>query len=449
MKLDWKKTFFIGFGFFGISVIWQIYNAFVPIFLQAGRPGFEADVAGFGLNATTSGVIMGLDNLAAIFILPLIGVWSDRVRTRIGRRYPFILTAAPVAAVAFLLMPIAAGMIDPAQNGTVGENIVPFILFIAGAALMLLAMAVLRTPVVSLMPDLTPSPLRSKANGVINFMGGVGVLVASFGLALLFDIAPIMPFIGAAVILIAAVVMLFVSVREPKLEDLPQVGEHDTSEEEQALGALRGFRIVPPAYRRSLIFLLLAIFSWFVAYDGVGTFFTSYAVNVLDVSAGFAPTLFGIAGLTFILFAIPAGFLGERWGRRNTIRIGLAIFTVGLIVGYFLNSVVLIGAILGIGGIGWALVNINSLPMVVDTIDDPRLLGTYTGFYYLASQTGSALAPTITGGIIDLFGGNYRSIFFAAPVFFILAIVFMTLVTRGEAHKEPTTVADAVEALGD
>lgn len=134
MKLDWKKTFFIGFGFFGISVIWQIYNAFVPIFLQAGRPGFEAGVPGFGLNATTSGVIMGLDNLAAIFILPVIGVWSDRVRTRIGRRYPFIVTAAPVAAVAFLLMPLAARMIDPAQSGSVGENLVPFILFIAGAA---------------------------------------------------------------------------------------------------------------------------------------------------------------------------------------------------------------------------------------------------------------------------------------------------------------------------
>ena len=182
MKLDWKKTFFIGFGFFGISVIWQLYNSFVPIFLQAGRPDFEADVAGFGLSATTTGVIMGLDNFAAIFILPLIGVWSDRVRTPIGRRYPFILTAAPVAAVAFILMPIAAGMIE--QSGSVAANLPVFVLFIIGAGLMLLAMAVLRTPVISLMPDLTPSPLRSKANGVINFMGGVGVLVATFGLSL-------------------------------------------------------------------------------------------------------------------------------------------------------------------------------------------------------------------------------------------------------------------------
>ena len=447
MKLDWKKTFLIGFGFFGISVIWQLYNAFVPIFLQSGRPGFDSDVAGFGLSATASGVIMGLDNLAAIFILPVIGAWSDRVRTPIGRRYPFILTAAPVAALAFVLMPVAAGMIG--QGGSVAGNVGPFALFIAGAGLMLLAMAILRTPVISLMPDLTPSALRSKANGVINFMGGVGVLVASFGLALLFDIAPILPFIGGAAILLLAVVLLFVSVKEPRIEDLPQVGEHEASEEEQALGALRGFRIVPPAYRRSLIFLLLSIFAWFLAYDGVGTFFTSYAVNVLGVTAGFAPTLFGIAGLTFILFAIPAGFLGERWGRRNTIRIGLTIFAAGLIIAYFVDSVVLVGAILAVGGIGWALININSLPMVVDTIDDPRLLGTYTGFYYFASQTGSALAPTVTGGIVDLFGGDYRNIFLAAPLFFILAILFMTLVTRGEAHAEAGTVAEAVETLGD
>lgn len=445
MKLDWKKTFFIGFGFFGISVMWQIYNSFVPIYLQAGHPGFESNVTGFGLSAASSGLIMGLDNLAAIFILPVIGVWSDRVRTPIGRRYPFILTMAPIAAIAFILMPIAAGMIQPVQNGSaISQNMGAFVLFVAGAVIMLLAMAVLRTPVISLMPDLTPSPLRSKANGVINLMGGVGTLVASFGLARLFNLSHIVPFIGAAGILILAVVLLFITTKEPKIEDLPQVGEHEESDEEQALGALRGFKIVPPAYRRSLIFLLLSIFSWFVAYDGIGTFFTSYAVNELGVSEGFAPTLFGIAGLAFLITAIPAGFLGERLGRRNTIRIGLLMFTVGLVVGYFLDNVVLIGVILAFGGIGWALVNINSLPMVVDVVDDPRLLGTYTGFYYLASQTGSALAPGITGGVVDLLGGDFHNIFLISPVFFVLAIVFMSLVTRGEAHATADTITEAV-----
>lgn len=179
MKLDWKKTFMIGFGFLGTMVIWQLYNAFVPIFLQTGHPGFASsgDVLGFGLNATTTGAIMGIDNLAAIFILPVIGIWSDRIRTRIGRRYPFIITAAPLAALAFILMPLAAGMINPEFNGVITENMGPFTLFMIATAVVLLAMAILRTPIISLMPDLIPSPLRSKANGVINFMGGIGFVI--------------------------------------------------------------------------------------------------------------------------------------------------------------------------------------------------------------------------------------------------------------------------------
>ncbi len=438
MKLDWKKTFLIGFGFFGVSVIWQLYNSFTPIFLQAGNPNFQTsrEVLGFGLNASISGAIMGIDNIAAIFILPLIGVWSDRIRTPIGRRYPFILTAAPVAAVAFVLMPIAAGMIDPATSGDVSANTGPFVIFMIGAGLMLLAMAVLRTPIISLMPDLTPSPLRSKANGVINLMGGIAVIIASFGLSRLFDITPFLPYVSGAAILILALLVLFITTREPDVNSLPHPEQHELSEEEQAVSGLRGLRVVPRAYRRSLIFLLLAIFCWFVAYDGVGTFFTSYAVNVLDVSPGFAPTLFGIAGLTFILFAIPAGFLGERLGRRLTISLGLGIFAALLVVGFFISNVIVIGVVLGLGGIGWAMVNINSLPMVVDTAADERLLGTYTGMYYLASQTGSALAPLLTGSVVDLSGGDYRMIFLTGPAFFLLAIVCMRFVTRGEPHAQ-------------
>ncbi len=436
MKLDWKKTFLIGLGFFGISVIWQLYNSFVPIFLQSGRAGFESTrhVLGFGLNARTTGIIMGLDNLAAIFILPLIGVWSDRVRTPIGRRYPFIVAAAPLGALGFVLLPIAAGMINPAFNGSVAGNTAAFTFFLGGAMLMLLAMAVLRTPVISLMPDLIPSPLRSKANGVINFMGGIGFIVASFGLALLFNITPLLPFIGGAAILILAVALLFFLVREPDPDSLEHPATHEESEEEQAVGALKGVTVIPRESRRSLIFLLLAIFAWFIAYDGVGTFFTSYAVNVLHVSEGFAPTLFGIAGLAFIIFAIPAGYIGERFGRRKTIMLGLVVFAVMLVVGFFANSATIIGVILAVGGTGWALVNINSLPMVVDTTTDARLLGTYTGLYYLASQTGSALAPFIAGNVIDLFGSNYRTIFLTGPLFFVVAVLCMSMVTRGEAH---------------
>ena len=437
MKLDWKKTFLIGFGFLGIMVVWQLYNAFVPIFLQTGHPGFASsrEVLGFGLNATTTGAIMGIDNLAAIFILPMIGIWSDRIRTRIGRRYPFILTAAPLAALAFILMPLAAGMIKPEFNGNISENSAAFSLFMIATAVVLLAMAILRTPVISLMPDLIPSPLRSKANGVINFMGGVGFIIGAFGLALLFDLKPLYPFLGGALIMILAVLLLFLTTKEPKIEDLPHPQDRDLSEEEQALGALKGVSVVPKKYRKSLFALLGAIFLLFVAYEGIGTFFTSYAVNELGVSEGFAPTLFGLAGVTFILFTIPAGFIGEKIGRKKTIIIGILLFGLDMLLGFFVSTSTQIGIVLAVSGIGWALINVNTLPMVIDTTDDERLLGTYTGLYYFASQVGAAFAPLMMGAIIDLFDSNFRTIFLTGPGFFVLGLIAMTLVTRGEARQ--------------
>jgi MFS family permease len=435
MKLDWKKTFLIGFGFLGIMVIWQIYNAFVPIFLQTGHPGFTSsrDVLGFGLNATMTGAIMGIDNLAAILILPLIGVWSDRIRTPIGRRYPFILTAAPLAALAFIAMPLAAGMIKPEMNGQISGNMGPFTLFMIATSLVLLAMAILRTPVISLMPDLIPSPLRSKANGVINFMGGVGFIIGAFGLALLFDIRTLFPFLGGSLILIVAVLLLFLTTKEPEVDSLPHPEEHERSDEEQAVKALKGVSIVPKEYRRSLFALLGAIFLLFIAYEGIGTFFTSYAVNELGVSEGFAPTLFGLAGVTFILFSVPAGFIGEKFGRRRTIIAGIILFGIDMALGYFAQNSTQIGIILATSGIGWALINVNTLPMVIDTSEDQRLLGTYTGLYYLASQIGAALAPLMMGAVIDLFGSDFRTIFLSGPAFFVLGLIAMTLVTRGEA----------------
>ena len=442
MKLDWKKTLFIGFGFMGVMVLWQIYNAFVPIFLQTGNPGFASsrEISGFGLNATTTGIIMGIDNLAAIFILPMIGVWSDRIRTPIGRRYPFILTAAPLAAVAFIAMPLAVGMIKPENNGTLIGNSGPFSLFMIATAVVLLAMAILRTPIISLMPDLIPSPMRSKANGVINFMGGIGFIIGAFGLALLFDIKPLYPFLGGAIILILSIGLLFVTTKEPEIEDLDDLEDHQLSEEEQAVSGLKGMAIVPPAYRKSLFSLLGAIFLLFVAYEGIGTFFTSYAVNELGVSEGFAPTLFGMAGVTFILFTIPAGFIGEKFGRRRTIFIGILIFGIDMMMGYFATTSTQIGIVLGISGIGWALINVNTLPMVIDTSTNRKLLGTYIGLYYLASQIGAAVAPVMMGSIIDLFGSNYRTIFLTGPAFFVLGLIAMTFVTRGEAHNKPVEV---------
>lgn len=182
--------------------------------------------------------------------------------------------------------------------------------------------------------------------------------------------------------------------------------------------------------------LLGAIFLLFIAYEGIGTFFTSYAINELGVSEGLAPTLFGLAGVTFILFTIPAGFIGAKYGRRKTIIAGILLFGLDMLLGYFVTSATQIGIVLAISGIGWALINVNTLPMVIDTTEDERLLGTYTGLYYFASQVGAAFAPLMMGAVIDLFDSNFKTIFLSGPAFFVLGLIAMTLVTRGEAHKQ-------------
>jgi MFS family permease len=435
LKLNWGFTFLIGLGFFGIELLWRLYNNFVPIYLQSGNPVFDATqktpMMGFGLNTFTAGIVMGLDNLAALFLIVIVGAISDRTFTRIGRRMPFILFFAPIAAASFALIPLAPGLISPQTNGNVGAMPGIFAVFMLALGVMLLAMACFRTPVISLMPDLTPSPLRSKANGVINFMGGLAGVIGTLILSPLFDMSPWIPFIAGAVILIAAVLALFTFVKEHEAS----VVEDFDAERKETLDVLRKLRDVPPANRRALVFLMLAIFCWFVAFNGIDTWFTSFGVTVLELSPGQAGQIFSVALIAFILFAIPAGFIGTRFSRRWTIIAGLALFTGILIVINLLQNIIVVIVLLAIGGASWALVNINSLPMVVDTSTDERMLGTYTGMYYIASQLAAILGPAITGGVVDLSGGDFRTVFLVVPAFFGLAILSMLFVTRGESKR--------------
>jgi maltose/moltooligosaccharide transporter len=429
MKLDYKKTFLIGFGFFGISVMWTLYNAYVPIYLQAGRPTFDAPgEVGFGLGAGMTGVIMTLDNVAAFFLLPLIGVWSDRVWTRFGRRKPFILALAPIAIAAFILIPVVMQMIPPEWSGETSRLTTQLALFITVIGLFLLTMSGFRTPIIALMPDLTPSPLRSQANGVINLMGGIGALVATLGSSLLYRLGQGAPFIFGGVLMALAALMLFLFVRETR--DFEAAGEQ---KEKEGLGGLQGIARVSPEARRSLAFLMGAIFCWFVGYNAVETFLSSYGVSELGMSTGQAPLLMGVASLAFLAFAVPAGYIANRFGRRRTIIVGLIIFGGLLAINFFLRNAILIWPIMAIGGIGWALVNINSLPMVVDTAVSDADLGTYTGLYYIASQLAAIAGPTINGYIVEWGGGDYNLIFLVTPAFFALAIFCMLRVTRGEA----------------
>ena len=411
-NFNYGKIFLLGFGFFGVSVIWGIYNAFVPIFLSEK----------FGLQAALIGFFMTLDNIAALLIQPPVGAWSDKLRTPIGRRMPFILIGAPIGALAFGLIPMAA--------------ILP--LFVACTSTLLLSMALWRTPVVALMPDITPSQYRSQANGIINFMGGVGAIVSFLGGSALYKMNPAFPFwLGSALVILSAL-LVFIFIREPKVyEESP----------EQTPGMIASLKEVMRDDDKSALRLLLAIFFWFIGYNAIEAFFTLYSVNHLGLDEADGAGLLGHLSLFFVLFALLAGFIGSRVGRRVTISTGLLLLTA-LITGMFfmtsealiqplasipvLGTVRVISLFLMSAGIAWALININSLPMVVDMVDLARV-GTYTGLYYLFSTLAAIAGPNVNGLIIQFSGNNYNSIMLMAPVFMVCALILMWGVRRGEA----------------
>jgi len=414
-RFNYGKIFLLGFGFFGVSVIWATYNAYVPIFLESK----------FGLQPAMIGFFMTLDNIAALFIQPPVGAWSDRLRTPIGRRMPFILIGAPIGAVVFGLIPLA--------------GVLP--LFVACTTTLLLSMALWRTPVVALMPDITPSPKRSQANGIINFMGGVGSIIAFLVGATLYKMNPAYPFWLGSVLVILAALLVFLFIKEPK--DFAA-----KSAEQPSMIASLSEVVKDPD--RSALRILLAIFFWFVAYNAVEAFFTLYAKNHLGLPEADGARLLGHMSLIFVLFALPSGFIGSRIGRRVTISTGIIILGGCMFSMYFLPVDMLtnvlaklpvlgeylgISIVLMIAGLGWALININSLPMVVDLTTHSKL-GTYTGLYYLFSTLAAIAGPNINGWIIQLSGKNYAATMVAAPVFMLLAFLMMVGVRRGEAIPE-------------
>lgn len=431
MKLNWRQTFFIALGPVVISLIWTNYNLFVPLFLQAGDPVFDAQnqvsFYGFGLGAALTGVIMTLDNIGAILIAPFIGVWSDRVRTRIGRRYPFILASTPLIALSFASIPLATLLIDPLTDGSVAGNAGAFALFMLAVSLTLFGMAVFRAPARALMPDLTPSPLRSQANGVISFVSGITSVLTALVIARLFDIQVWIPFTVAAVLVVTVIVVQFFSIKEPLApEETPHTKKQSVIQ--QYTGLVTGEE------RRSLVMLMLAVFGFSLGYNALETFYSSYAVSELGVTAGDAAGMFSAALIAFLVCAIPAGFAGERIGRKRAILIGLSIFTVTLGVIFLVPGLVVNAPVLVIGGVSWSLIEVNALPMVLDSTTDDSLAGTYTGFFYFASQVASIISPIITGAVIDWMGRDYNGLFVVTLVFFILAMIFMIFVTRGESH---------------
>jgi maltose/moltooligosaccharide transporter len=398
VKLDLKKTFLLGFGFFGISLIWSIYNSYVPIFLRE-----------YALPLWLVGLVMTFDNIAGVTIQPYVGFLSDRTRTRFGRRMPYLIVGAPIAALFFALIPVV-------HLGTSG-----FVMLLTAIIIMNIAMAIFRTPTVALMPDITPSPLRSKANGIINLMGGLGTTLAFLGGAFLYRANRGLPFWVAAATLLAAEAIVVLAIREPK--------EHQ--EAEDRTGVMATIREIATSQEKSALFILLAIFTWFIGYNAIETFWTTYGKEFLGIAESTAAAMLTYVSAAFLIFSLPSGLIATRFGRRRTILAGLSMLFLFVLGGYFTTNMAYLTGMLIIAGIAWALININSFPMVSD-IAPLGKIGSYTGLYYFASMLAAIVAPPIAGGLMDLFG--HRSMFLFSASAMLLAILCMRRVKRGEAQ---------------
>ncbi len=412
MKFNYSKVILLGIGYFGISVSWAAYNIFVPVLL-ANK---------FQLGPVSIGGFMALDNIAALLIQPPVGMWSDRLRTPLGRRMPFILVGAPIAAGVLGFIPMAAAL--------------P--VFIACAVTFLLTMAFWRSPFFTLLPDTTPSPYRSQANGIINAIGVLGAVIAFLGGAQLYGLNPAYPFWMGSSLLVAAVVLLLVFFREPQPEQRAT---------ERPPGIFEAVREVWQDQDKSVLRVLLAILLVFISNNAVEAFIALYAVHHLGLTPADGARLMGQMTVAFVLCAVPAGFMGSRVGRRWSICVGITVMMLCGLVQYLLpvsslahqvGNLPVLGAIPVAGlammltGVGWALIHTNTLPMVVDSTTADRA-GTYIGLYYLFSTIGAVIGPIAAGWIIEWNGTDYSRTMLAAPLFLLLALIVMVGVRRGEA----------------
>lgn len=427
MKLDTKRTVLVGFAFLSICAFWQMYDNLVPLILTNT----------FHLNETISGAIMAADNVMALFLLPLFGGLSDKCTSRLGRRRPFILFGTLAAICLMLLLPLFADSYHAAPGG--GK----IALFICVLGLLLVAMGTYRSPAVALMPDITPKPLRSKANAIINLMGAVGGILYLLITTFLYHVKsetyvsffPLFAIVAGIMAAALAVVMFFVN--EPELVRKQQEYERKHPEDDLTEHTAQGDTL-PADVKKSLTFLLVSISLWFVGYNGVSTWFSVYAENIWGMSLGQANTCLTIATGGAILSYIPIGTVASRIGRRKTIRFGTLLLS-----GSFLAAFLLTMALEGFSpvlyllfllvGLAWASINVNSLPMVVEMCKGSEV-GKFTGLYYTFSMSAQIITPIVAGWLLR--NVSYRALFPYAAFFVFASFLTMGFVRHGD-NKVP------------
>lgn len=437
MKLNYKRTFLVGLAFMSICAFWQLYDAIIPLILRDT----------FHINDTFSGMIMAADNVLALFLLPLLGTLSDKVRTPLGKRMPFIIDGTAWAFLAMSLLPV----IDNAYYDNPEKTyLIP--LFIVTLGFLLLFMACYRSPAVALMPDLTPKPLRSKANAVINLMGAVGGIIYLLLSTVMFteknvrhDYTTVFMIIGG--LMVVSVLVLSLTVRENKVAAEVAAYEKAHPEDDLTEADARKGTVLPKPVKRSLGFLLASIALWFTGYNAVTTAFTKYATQEWEMSLSSASLCLTIATAGAIVSYLPIGMLASRIGRKKTIMIGIigiaSAFTVAAIYtlggGTFAPWLYVLFVLIGFS---WAAINVNSLPMVVEMCREGDV-GKFTGLYYTFSMSAQILTPILSGLLLQHVG--YWTLFPYSAIFLALSFVTMLFVRHGD--NKPKPAASKLEAF--
>lgn len=444
MKLDNKRTILTGFAFLSICAFWQMYNSIVPLILTNT----------FHLNETYSGAIMAADNVLALFLLPLFGAISDRTSTKIGKRMPFILFGTGLAIILMNLLP----MID--NSYAAAPSSFKTISFVVVLGLLLVAMGTYRSPAVALMPDITPKPLRSKGNAIINLMGALGGVIYLGVAAVMYPNSKVAGlvhvnyqplFMVVSAIMFVAVAVLFLTIKEPRLVAEQQELEKKHPEWNLAEDDGSGNETLPKPVKKSLIFLLSSICLWFIGYNAVETWFTTYVSQVMGQALGGASTCLLIATGGAVVSYIPIGIIASRVGRKRTIMAGIILLAACFGLGYFLTTAyssinLIMFIVFALVGLAWAAINVNSLPMVVEMCRGSDI-GRFTGYYYTFSMVAQVVTPIVAGSLMRHV--SYTVLFPYAALFVALSFVTMIFVKHGDNKPEARRGLDAFEDLDD
>ena len=445
LKLNNKRTILVGLAFLSICSFWQMYDNLVPLILRKT----------FHMDESLTGVIMAADNILALFLLPLFGSLSDRCReTRVGRRTPFILGGTGAAVVLMNLLPVL--------DNSYSAEAAPFKLvsFVIVLGLLLIAMGTYRSPAVALMPDVTPKPLRSKANAIINLMGAVGGVLYLGVTAVLYPSAKTQGldhvnyqplFIIVSLIMLAAVAVMLLTIREPRLSAANRALEQKHPEWNLAEDDGSGGEVLPRPVKRSLLFLLASIALWYTGYNGVTTWFSTYVSEVMGEGIGGTATCLMVATVGAIVSYIPIGIAASRVGRKKTIMAGVVLLAACFLAGYVMTAhssaiTLMMYAAFALVGLAWAAINVNSLPMVVEMCRGSDV-GKFTGYYYTASMAAQVITPVLAGTLMKHI--SYQVLFPYAAFFVGLSFVTMCFVRHGDSRAEVKKGLDAFEDMDD